>query len=310
MSIKQKMQFLLDTARQYPRIPVAVVDAGEEHILKGMFEAMEAGLVDPVLIGQPQKIRAVADKLNIDLDDREILPARSDEEASEIGVDLVVENKCSALAKGWIHTDTLMHAVLKRLRTTRRVSHIFVAELPSYHKLLFVTDAAINIQPDLMTKVSIVQNAVDLAQLLGVEQPRVAALSAVEVVKPAIPSTLDAAALSIMAKRGQIRNAILDGPLAFDNAISKEAARTKKIDSEVSGEVDILLAPNLDAANILAKDLEYLAGATLAGIVVGLQVPVLLTSRSDPPEARLLSAALAVIIHHSLTEDAAGVCRT
>jgi len=180
-----------------------------------------------------------------------------------------------------------------------------VVELASYHKLLFVTDAAINIAPDLTTKAAIVQNAVDLAKLLGISRPKVAALSAIEVVKPAIASTIDAACLSKMAQRGQIRHAVVDGPLAFDNAISKDAAKIKQIDSEVAGDVDILLTPDLTAGNILAKDLEYLADATMAGIVIGARVPIVLPSRSDPPQARLVSAAIAVLVHHHWGGDAA-----
>jgi len=293
-----KMQALLDTAKHYPSIPVAVVDAGESHILQGIIEAEQAGLVEPILIGQPDRIHNVANKLGIDLANKEIIPANSDIEASEIGIDLIKKNKACALAKGWLHTDTLMHAVLKGLHITQRISHVFIAELPSYPKLLFITDAAINIQPDLATKAVIIQNAVNLARLMGIDRPKVAVLSSVEVVKPAIQSTIDAACLSVMAKRGQIQHAIVDGPLAFDNAISLEAAQIKEINSAVAGDVDILLAPDIDAANILAKELEYLAKATMAGIVVGAQVPIMLSSRSDPAEARLLSAALAVLMHY------------
>jgi len=219
----------------------------------------------------------------------------------------VLEGKVAALVKGWIHTDELMRPVLRKLRTARRVSHVFVADLPSYHKLLFITDAAINIAPDLATKAAILQNAVDLARILGVAEPKVAALSAVELVKPSIPSTLDAACLSKMAQRGQIAHAEVDGPLAFDNAISRDAARVKRINSPVAGNVDIVLAPDLDAGNILAKDLEYLAGAVLAGIVVGARVPLMLTSRSDPPAARLLSAAIAVLLRQRWKESPATV---
>jgi len=201
-----------------------------------------------------------------------------------------------ALVKGWIHTDELMRPVLAKLRTSRRVSHVFVADLPSYHKLLFITDAAINIAPDLAIKAEILKNAIDLARILGVARPKAAALSAIELVKPSIPSTIDAACLSKMAQRGQISDAEVDGPLAFDNAISRDAARIKEINSPVAGDVDIVLAPDLDAGNILAKNLEYLAGATLAGIVIGARVPLMLPSRSDPPAARLVSAAIAVLL--------------
>ncbi|MGA9667150.1 MAG: phosphate acyltransferase [Gallionella sp.] len=197
---------------------------------------------------------------------------------------LVLEGKAAALVKGWIHTDELMRPMLRQLRTARRVSHVFIADLPSYHKLLYVTDAAINIAPDLATKAAILQNAIDL-------------------VKPSIPSTLNAACLSKMAQRVQITNAEVDGPLAFDNAISRDAATVKQINSTVAGDVDIVVAPDLDAGNILAKNLEYLAGATLAGIVIGARVPLMLTSRSDPPASRLISAAVAVLVHHHWDGD-------
>ena len=204
--------------------------------------------------------------------------------------------------KGWLHTDVLMHPVLTRLRTERRMSHVFIVELASYHKLLFVTDAAINIAPNLMQKAVIIQNAVDLTRVLGVETPKVAALSAVEVVKSEIGSTVDAACLSKMAQRRQIRHALVDGPLAFDIAISLEAAKTKQIESDVAGDVDILLAPDLNSGNILAKDLEYLAGGVMAGVVIGAKVPIILPSRSDPPEARLASVAIAAIMHDGWTK--------
>jgi len=294
-----RLERFIDLARQYPPLKTAVVDAGEVHVLEGILEAKAAGLVEPVFIGRPERIHELCATLTCPPpDERLIIPASTDEEAAAVGVDLVEQGKADALAKGWIHTDTLMHPVLSGLRKGQWVSHVFIADLPSYTKLLFITDAAISIAPDLSEKAAIIQNAVDLARRLGVECPRVAALSAVEVVKPAIASSIDAACLSKMADRGQIRNAIVDGPLAFDNAISAEAARTKRIDSPVSGNVDILLAPDLNAANILAKDLDYLAGATLAGIVVGARAPILLPSRSDPPVARLVSAAIAVLMHN------------
>jgi phosphate acetyltransferase len=297
-----RLQALIDHAQSFPAVAVAVVDAAEEHVLIGAFEAADAGLIEPILIGQKHKIEAISDKLGYTSSKFTIIETESEVEAAAKGVELVLNGQAQALAKGWIHTDALMHPVLKNLRTSRRISHVFIADLPSYHKLLFITDAAINIAPDLLTKAAIVQNAVDLARILGIAIPKVAALSAVEVVKPAISSTCDAACLSKMAQRHQIKNAIIDGPLAFDNAISKEAALTKQIDSEVSGEVDILLAPDLPAGNILAKDIEYLANATLAGIVIGAQVPIILTSRSDPAVARMASAAICSLVHQHWKE--------
>lgn len=297
ITLPSRLSGLVRQAQNFAPIPVAVVDAHEAHVLAGVLEACQENLIAPTLLGPRQAISCLCEQMHCPPDRFPIVDVEAGRMAAELAVQLVLENKAAALIKGWIHTDVLMHPVLAHLRDARRVSHVFVADLPSYHKLLFVTDAAINIMPDLMTKAAILQNAIDLAQLLGVARPKVAALSAVEVVKPSIPSTLDAACLSKMAQRGQISNALVDGPLAFDNAISSEAARVKQIVSEVPGDVDILLAPDLDAGNILAKDLEYLASATLAGIVVGARVPVILTSRSDPPASRLVSAAIAVLMH-------------
>ncbi len=297
----QKLNNLLELAKGLPPLTVAVVDAGEIHVLQGIMEARDIGLLEPILIGDPDRIHTAADKLGLSPITEPLIPVQSDKIAAETGVELVLQGKADALAKGWIHTDVLLHPVVRKLRTEQRVSHVFVAEMASYHKLLCITDAAINISPDLITKAAIVQNAIDLALLLGIERPKVAALSAVEVVKPGIVSTIDAACLSKMADRGQIRGGEVDGPLAFDNAISAEAARIKRIHSPVSGNVDILLAPDLNAANILAKNLEYLAGATLAGIVIGAKVPIMLPSRSDPPTARLVAAALAVLLHNAKT---------
>jgi phosphotransacetylase len=274
---------ILDQARRYPPLSVAVVDAQEAHVLAGVVEASDYGLIEPMLLGPRTQIETVCRQLGCPVDRFPILDMAPALEAAEAGVQLVLDGKAAALIKGWIHTDELMRPVLRRLRTARRISHVFVADLPSYHKLLFITDAAINIAPDLATKAAILQNAIDLARILGVIKPKAAVLSAIELVKPSIPSTLDAACLSKMAQRGQITNADVDGPLAFDNAISRDAAKVKQINSTVAGEVDIVLAPDLDAGNILAKNLEYLAGATLAGIVIGAKVPLMLTSRSTRP---------------------------
>lgn len=286
---------ILQAVQSHPPISVAVVDAEEHHVLEGVFDATRAGLITPIFIGQQETIRKQWNEFP-SAPTATIIPPISGESAAECGVRLVVENKAQVLMKGWIHTDELMRPVLKHLRTGFRMSHVFLVELASYHKLLLVTDAAINIMPDLSAKAAIVDNAVRLARMLGRDTPKIAALSSLEEVKQAIPSTIDAACLSKMAQRGQIPHAIIDGPLAFDNAISLEAAQTKNIESPVSGDVDILLVPDLDAGNILAKDLEYLAHATLAGIVLGAKVPIILPSRSDPPRSRLVSAALAKLM--------------
>ena len=294
--LSSRFSSILEQARQYPPLPVVVVDAQEVHVLAGVVEASNYGLVEPVLLGPQTEIEAVCRQLGCSIDRFPILDMASAADAAEAGVQQVLDGKAAALVKGWIHTDELMRPVLRHLRTARRISHVFVADLPSYHKLLFITDAAINIAPDLSTKAAILQNAIDLARILGVDRPKVAALSAVELVNPSIPSTLDAACLSKMAQRGQIKHAEVDGPLAFDNAVSHDAAQIKQINSSVAGEADILLAPDLDAGNILAKNLEYFAGATLAGIAIGTKVPLILTSRSDPPAARLISTAIAVLL--------------
>jgi len=293
-----RLQGFVEQAAKLDPLTVAVVNAEEHDVLQGIMEAQAAGLVKPLLIGRREKIQRLCQQLEYNIETIPVLDADTEDSAAQIGIDLVKQNKASALAKGWIHTDALMRPALKQLGTGRRVSHVFVAELPNYPKLLFITDAAINIEPDLSIKVAILKNAIYLARTLCIERPKVAVLSAVEVVKPGIQSTIDAACLSKMADRGQIKHAIVDGPLAFDNAISSQAAAIKQINSPVAGDVDILLAPDLNSANILAKNLEYLSGATLAGIVIGAQVPILLPSRSDPPQARLVAAALAVLMHH------------
>jgi len=293
----RRLQAIVARASERPALRVAVVDAAELHVLQAACEGAALGLLEPVLVGAPDEIARLCEQAGGSAADFEVVAADSEQAAAARGVELVLEGRADALMKGWIHTDVLMRPVLAHLRTERRISHVFAVDLASYHKLLFVTDAAINVAPDLDVKAAIVANAVGLLRLLGIETPRVAALSAIELVKGTIASTIDAACLSKMAARGQIRGAIVDGPLAFDNAISREAARIKQIESPVAGEVDILLAPDLDSGNILAKDLEYLAGAVLAGIVLGARVPIVLTSRSDPPAARIASVALASLAH-------------
>jgi len=283
-------------------IRTAVVHPCDALSLAGALEAASQGLIEPVLIGPKTKISAAADEAERSLDGIELVDVPHSHAAAENAVALVRKGAADAIMKGKIHTDELMDAVLDRergLRTERRMSHIFVFDVPHYPKPLFITDAAINIYPDLDDKRDIIQNAIDLAQALGIAEPKVAILSAVETITLKIASTVDAAALCKMADRGQITGGILDGPLAFDNAISKSAATTKGIVSNVAGDVDILVAPDLEAGNMLAKQLIYLAGAESAGIVLGARVPIILTSRADGALSRLASCALAQLyIHH------------
>lgn len=291
---------LLRAVRDLPAMPIAVIDADERHVLEGVCEATEAGYIDPVLIGDEAGIRRKLDTI-AGAKRLRIVHAPEEDAMAEKGVEFIEKGEVKALMKGHIHTDTFLHPILlHHLQGRKRISHVFLADLKTYPKLLYITDAAINISPDLPTKMHIVQNAVDFSRLLGVEQPRVAALSAVEVVNPAIASTIDAACLAKMADRGQIKGAIVDGPLAFDNAISAESAEVKGIRSPVAGDVDILMVPDLVSGNILGKDLEYLAGAQMAGFVVGTKVPIVLTSRSDPPRARLISCAVAALASHRM----------
>lgn len=293
---------LLARAAALPPLRVAVAAAGDTATLQGLAAAIHEGLIEPVLIGSEARVRSLWRESN-DGPVPEVCDPGKGTSPAAAAVQLVADGRAEALMKGALHTDVLMKAVLAQLRTARRVSHVFLVELPSYHKPLAISDAAVNIAPDLAVKAEILRNAIDLAHALGVEEPKAAALSAVETIEPAIASSVDAACLSKMAERGQIEGALVDGPLAFDNAISREAAQTKGIESAVAGDVDILLVPNLDAGNILAKDLSYLARATLAGIVVGARVPVILTSRSDPPRARLVSAALAALAARAAAEN-------
>jgi phosphotransacetylase len=289
-------------------IRVAAVSAAQPTVLETLREAESLGLVDPRLIGDPPSILRLAKELDWKIDDSRLIAADDEATAAAAGVRLVRDGEADVVMKGHLHTEAFMRALLHEDRGLRvpgrRVSHVFVTDIPTYPKLLHITDAAVNIAPDLNAKAQIVQNAVEMARLLGVERPKVAALSAVETVNPAIPSTLDAACLSLMARRGQISGAVVDGPLAFDNAISAKAARQKGIESDVAGETDIVLVPDLVSGNILAKNLEYLAGATAAGIVTGLSGPVVLNSRADPLPARLAGLALAVLIHHRSSKAA------
>ena len=282
-------------------IRTAVVNPTDHLSLVGAVEAARARLIVPILVGPPDAIQAAAKLCDIDLSGYEIVSAPDAETAAAKAVDLVLAGSADAIMKGALHTDVLMHAVVAgehNLRTERRVSHVFVMDVPTYPRPLLITDAAINIYPDLVTKQDIVQNAIELAHALGIERPKVAILSAVETVSPKIKSTLDAAALCKMADRGQITGGILDGPLAFDNAVSADAAKAKHIVSPVAGQADILLAPDLEAGNMLAKQLEYLADADGAGIVLGARVPIVLTSRADKTLSRMASCAIALLLAH------------
>lgn len=296
------LQDLIDLATAAGPLRVAVADAAQAVVIEALREAHEIGLAEPLLVGVTEAIEDACRQVGWVPKREWIVPAATDSAAALKATELVRTGAADAVMKGNLHTDTLMRALLDQdqgLRAPgRRVSHVFVIEVSSHPKLLGVTDAAINIAPDLAAKAQILQNAVELFTLLGITAPKVAVLSAVETVNPAIVSTLDAAALTLMARRGQLPGAVVDGPLAFDNAISADAAREKGIVSEVAGDADILLVPDLVSGNMLAKELEYLAGAIAAGVVVGLAAPVVLTSRADPREARLASLALAALMHH------------
>lgn len=290
---------LLERAAPMDPLSVAVVAPEKSDALSGPMEAMRHGLIRPIMIGDPDLIQAAAKAADEDLSAIEIIAAPHHEAAAARAVALVHEGRAKAVMKGDLHTDVLLREVLRKdggLRMGRRLSHVFVMDVPGRDRLLFVTDAAINIAPDLMTKRDIVQNAIDLALALGVVEPKVGILSAIETVSPQIPSTLDAAILSKMADRGQIKGGLVDGPLAMDNAVDLGAARTKGIVSTVAGRADILVAPNMEAGNMVAKELTFLARAEAGGIVVGALAPVILTSRADDEKARLVSCAIAVMM--------------
>ena len=290
---------LIARATSKPAVRTAIVWPCDEVSLGGAIKAFKDKLIVPVLVGSEPKIRSLAEAMQLDLETIQIVDTDESRTAALRAVEMARKGEVQMLMKGSLHTDELMSAAVSReggMRTGRRISHVFALDVPSYHKTLFVTDAAVNIQPDLETKIDILQNAIDMMLTLEVVNPKVAILSAVESVNPAIPSTLDAAALCKMAHRGQITGAIVDGPLAFDNAISSDAARIKKIDSPVAGDVDLLMVPNLEAGNILFKELQYLAGALAAGVVIGAKVPIVLTSRADGELARMASCALGVLL--------------
>ncbi len=297
-----KYERVLERCQALEPVPTAVAHPCEASALAGAVEAAQKKLIIPILTGPLAKIAEIAKTAGIDLAGIEIIDVPHSHAAAEKAVALVREGRAEVLMKGSLHTDELMSAVVSReggLRTGRRISHVFLMDVPTYHKVLVVTDAAINIAPTLEDKVDICQNAIDLAISLGVEKPKVAILAAVETVNSKMPATIDAAALCKMAERGQIKGGLLDGPLAFDNAISKDAAETKGIRSVVAGDPDILLVPDLEAGNILAKQLSFLANADSAGLVLGARVPIILTSRSDSVRSRIASCAVAKLAAHA-----------
>jgi len=298
----ERYTHLLSRVKGLEPIPTAVAHPCDRESLKGPVIAFQEGIIEPILVGPEAKIRAVAEEFGIDLHGIRIVNAAHSHDSAAIAVSLVRTGDAEALMKGSLHTDELMGEVVARangLRTSRRISHVFLMDVPTYHRPLLITDAAINIAPSLEDKVDIIQNAIDLAHIIGIPEPKVAILSAVETVNPKIQSTLDAAALCKMADRGQIRGGILDGPLAFDNAVSIVAAKTKGIKSAVAGHAEILVVPDLESGNMVAKQLEYLANALTAGIVLGTKVPIVLTSRADSAETRTASCVIAALIAHA-----------
>lgn len=294
-----KYDRLVATAKSLPALKVAVAHPCDSSSLGAVLEAVSLGLIAPILVGPEAKIKAAAEALKKDVSKMRIVDAPHSHAAAEAAVALVRSGEAEALMKGSLHTDELMGAAVRReggLRTARRISHCFVMDVPHHETALIITDAAVNIAPTLEDKVDIVQNAIDLAHALGVESVLVAILSAMETVNPKVPSTIEAAALCKMADRGQITGAILDGPLALDNAIDLGAAKIKKIQSPVAGQANVLVVPDLEAGNMLAKSLTFLAGADAAGIVLGTRVPVILTSRADSTITRLASCAVASLV--------------
>jgi phosphate acetyltransferase len=295
----EKYEQLIERCKSLPPTPTAVAHPCDASSLEGAMEAARMGLIVPILVGPRARILDVAAKAGIKLGDTTIVDTPHSEASAAMAVQLVREGKAEALMKGSLHTDELMAAVVKRdtgLRTARRVSHCFVMDVPGHPNALIITDAAVNIAPTLEDKVDILQNAIDLAHALEMDEVRVAILSAMETVNPKVPSTIEAAALCKMVDRGQITGALVDGPLALDNAINLDAAKIKKIASPVAGRANVLLVPDLEAGNMLAKSLSFLAGADAAGIVLGAKVPIILTSRADSLLTRLASCAVAVMV--------------
>ncbi|MGU7779006.1 phosphate acetyltransferase [Burkholderia sp. PU8-34] len=298
----QKYDALIARCRTLRPVTVAVAHPCDDVSLRAAVDAARAGIIVPVLVGPVERMTALAATLGIDLSGYRLVDAPHSHAAAALAVEQVRTGNADALMKGSLHTDELLAEVVRAdtgIRTERRLSHVFIMDVPTYRKPLFITDAAVNIHPTLEQKADIAQNAIDLARALGVDRPKVAILSAVETVSSKLPSTLDAAALCKMAERGQITGATLDGPLALDNAISPEAARVKHLGSDVAGDADILLAPDLEAGNMLAKELTFLANADAAGIVLGARVPIILTSRADSERTRMASCAVAALYAHA-----------
>jgi phosphate acetyltransferase len=303
----EKYQRLLDFCKSLPPTPTAVAHPCDESSLRGAVDAAKLGLIAPILVGPKARIEAVAKEHGIDIGGLPIVDAPYSEASAEKAVELVREGRAEALMKGSLHPDELMGAVVRKetgLRTSRRISHCFVMDVPSYAETLIISDAAVNIAPTMEDKVHIIQNAIDLAHAMRMPEVRVAILSAMETINPKVPSTIEAGALCKMADRGQITGAILDGPLALDNAISLESKAIKKIDSPVAGRANVLIVPDLEAGNMLAKSLSFMAGADAAGIVLGAKVPIILTSRADSVQTRLASCGIAALVAQARREAA------
>ncbi len=300
-----RYRHLLSVSAGLPPVKMAVAHPCDKESLSGPVQAAQAGLIDPILVGPEARIRAVAEEFDIDIRGIQIVDTPHSHESARVAVDMCRNSRAEALMKGSLHTDEMMSEVIRCLRTGRRISHVFLADVPTYPHPLMITDAAILIEPTLEDKVDIIQNAIELAHILGLAEPKVAILSAVETVTSKIRSTIDAAALCKMADRGQIHGGLLDGPLAFDNAVSLVAAKTKGIRSAVAGQADILIVPDLESGNMVAKQLEYLANALMAGVVLGARVPIVLTSRADTAETRAASCAVVQLMAHHRREQLA-----
>ena len=301
-----KYQRLIDYCKSLPPMPTAVVHPCDASSLSGAIEAAQMGLITPILVGPRARIESVAAEAGVSIAGYQIVDAPYSHAAAAAAVALVREGKTEALMKGSLHTDELMSAVVSRdsgLRTARRISHCFVMDVPQHEQALIITDAAINIAPSLEVKMDILQNAIDLGHALQFEEVRVAILSAMETVNPKVPSTIEAAALCKMVDRHQVSGALVDGPLALDNAINLEAARIKQIDSRVAGRANVLMVPDLESGNMLAKSLSFLAGADAAGVVLGARVPIILTSRADSVMTRLASCAVAALVAQAKRES-------